>query len=213
MPVLPTQPAIGGSEAASKVRSCSMAEIEVFRTYPAPKTSWRRWEIKLDGHVVALIGGAGCKVISAEPGHHDLSVKQGGHETQMLSIEVTNGRTALVLVGIGVGGADGVGAKECLVVDDLPRGAIPIHTPGDNTQTFAQGRRKNVVALALLLGVDLLLWAIGALAVEKGISGHEPFRIVIGLMMFAVATWFAFKIWPGIRIGLSVVLAFGRLAD
>jgi hypothetical protein len=190
-----------------------MAEIEVFRTYPAPKTSWRRWEIKLDGHVVALIGGAGCKVISAEPGHHDLSVKQGGHETQMLSIEVTNGRTALVLVGIGVGGADGVGAKECLVVDDLPRGAIPIHTPGDNTQTFAQGRRKNVVALALLLGVDLLLWAIGALAVEKGISGHEPFRIVIGLMMFAVATWFAFKIWPGIRIGLSVVLAFGRLAD
>jgi hypothetical protein len=177
-----------------------MARIEVFRTYPAPKTSWRRWEIKLDGHVVALIGGAGCKVITAEPGRHDLSVKHGGHESQRLSIEVANGRTTMVLVGMGVSGTDGLGAKECFVVDDLPRGAVPIHAPGGDTQTFAQGRRKAIAALSFVVGVDLLLWVIGAVAVANGLSGHEPFRIVIGVVVFAVATWFAFKIWPGVRL-------------
>src|ERR1700722_12081981 len=135
-----------------------MSDIEVFRTYPAPKMSWKQWDIKLDGHVLARIGGAGSRVVSAEPGRHDLSVKHHGDESRNLSVMVTEDRQAMVLVGMGIEGAGGLGAKECDKVDDLPRGAIPIHAPGGNTQTLAQGRAKAVAGLAVTIGIDGFLW-------------------------------------------------------
>jgi hypothetical protein len=170
-----------------------MSDIEVFRTYPAPNTSWRRWDIKLDGHVVGRIGGAGSKVICAEPGSHDLSVRYGVGERQSLSVTVTDDRATMVLVGMGVGRAGGVGAKECDKLDDLPKGAIPIHAPGGNTQTLAQGRAKAVAGLAVVIGIDLLFWVIGAVAVAKDIWGNDPFRVVIGVGGFA-EEW---KRWAG----------------
>ena len=88
--------------------------------------------------------------------------KYGGGESRVLSINVTDDRATMVLVGTGIDGAGGVGAKECDNIDDLPKGAIPIHAPGGNTQMLAQGRAKAVAGLAVVRGIDLLFWGIGA---------------------------------------------------
>ena len=38
------------------------------------------------------------------------------------------------------------------------------------------------------------------MAVAKGISGNDAFRVVIGVVGLAAATWLAFKIRPGVLL-------------
>jgi hypothetical protein len=182
-----------------------MAAIDVFRTYPAPGSSWRRWRIYIDGAEQGQIGGAGHSRIAVVDGEHEVKVVHGKSESMGLAVNVRSGQLQPVLVGQGVRDAEGfgirrIGIRECTDTSDLPRGAIPLHAPSGNTQIFVQGRTKAVVGLVGAVGIDLILWVLGVVALVLGISGHEPIRIVAGLIPLAIGAWFALKLWPGVRI-------------
>lgn len=140
-----------------------------------------------------------------DDGDHQVKVVHGGLESIGLTVNARSGQLMPILVGLGVRDAEGfgvqrIGIRECTETSDLPRGAIPLHAPRGNTQTFAQGRTKAVVGLIVLGGIDLILWLLGVVAVVRGISGHEPVRIVAGLVSLAIGAWLALKEWPAVRI-------------
>jgi hypothetical protein len=187
-----------------------MATIQIFRTYPAPGTSWRRWPVYLDGALVSRVGGASYRSISAEPGRHEIRVVHGDSESQTLAIDVRSGQPTLILVGLGVRDSEGfgvrrIGIRECTdSPDDLPRGGITIHAPGGSTQTFAQGRRKDVRGLAVLAAVILVCLVTGIDVLVKSLSpGGQSFRLIFGILGLGIGAWLAWKIRLGVKLTIN----------
>jgi hypothetical protein len=187
-----------------------MATILIFRTYPAPGTSWRRWPVYLDGTVVTHVGGAGYRSISAEPGKHEIRVTHGDSESQTLAISVRSDQKTLVLAGLGVRDSEGfgvrrIGIRECTdSPDDLPHGAIPIHAPSGNTQTFAQGRRKDARGLAVFLAFILFFLGTGIDVVVDSLSpGGQSFRLIFGILGIGIGAWLVWKIRLGVRLTIN----------
>jgi hypothetical protein len=183
----------------------TVATIALFRTYPAPGSSWKRWQVSLDGKAVDHIGGAGCRLISAEPGHHDIQVSSGGSQSEALSLDLQADQMTMVLVGLGVRDDQGVGRqrigiKECSNATELPLCAIPMHAPGGNDQSFVDGRTKAVVALAVALMLALVFLVLAVLSFAGALSNSDPFRFVAGIVGLVLGLWIGFKMWPGIRI-------------
>ncbi len=182
-----------------------MGAIDLFRTYPAPGSSWRRWQICIDGVKHGHIGGAGHSRIAVDDGEHQLKVVDGESESMSLTVNTRSGQLMPILVGLGVRDAEGfgvrrIGIRECTETSELPRGAIPLHSPSGSTQTFAQGRTKAVVGLVGAAGFDLFLWVLSVAALVRGITGRDPFPIVAGLISLAIGASLAWKLWPGLRI-------------
>jgi len=188
----------------------NMATILLFRTYPAPGTSWRRWRVYLDGTLVGHVGGGGFRSISTEPGKHHIRATDGDSEGQTVAIDVRADQKALVLVGLGVRDSEGVGTRrigirECTdTPHDLPRCGIPIHAPGGRTQTFVQGRRKDARGLAVFFALILFLLGTGIEVVVKSLSpGGQSFRLMFGILSLGIGAWLVWKIRLGVRLTIN----------
>ena len=187
-----------------------MAEIDIFRTYPAPKESWRSCAVRLDGKVVARLGGGGYKKVIASPGKHSISVGKSGFEGENLPIVVVDGVPTQILVGLGISNPNRpisdsnnprrFGIKECSDSDDLPRCAIPLHSPGGLPHTLRQGQVKAVVALLALGGFSLLALLAGVVLMALGVSGGDPFRVVCGLVVTSIPALLCWKLARGVRL-------------
>jgi hypothetical protein len=174
-----------------------MATIEVFRTYPAPKQSWRSYEIRLDGHVVGRIGGAGYKRFSVGEGTHRLSVHHRGEDGPGLVLDAANGHSKWVLVG------ENLSVAECSSVGDLPRCAIPLTDASGQTQSMKAGRSRAVRAGVVLNLVTLGFFLFGAGIVIRSVTERDYFRVMVGAIGIAIGLLLFVKIWPGTRIMLN----------
>jgi len=153
------------------------AQIFVFRSYPAPGQSWRSWTIDLDGKRSCAIGGGGSCVISTSPGVHELRVQSGHLVSESLTIDATERQPIAVLAkGVPVQQDAQIVAITMTVVqsmEGLPRSCVPLFAPGGRTQSLAEGRRRAVLAGAILAVFSLVLIGAGiaALAVIRRQSG------------------------------------------
>jgi hypothetical protein len=182
-----------------------MAAIDLFRTYPAPGSSWRRWVIYIDGAEHGHIGGAGHRRIAVDDGEHQIRVTHGGSESVSLAINARSGVSIPVLVGLGIRDAEGfgvkrIGIKVCAETSDLPRCGVPLHTPGGNKQTFVQGRTEAVVGLVFAGAIALFFSVAGVLALVKGFSSSQHASVVGGLAGVFVGVFVAIKFRPGVRL-------------
>lgn len=183
----------------------TMAAIDLFRTYPAPGSSWRRWRIDIDGAAHSHIGGAGHRRIAVEDGEHRIKVTPVGSESVTLTVNTRSGESISVLVGLGVRDAEGfgvrrVGIKVCVDTSDLPRCGVPLHSPRGNRQTYAQGRTKAVLGLVCAGALALCLLVGGVAAVVNDFTPHQHSRVFGGLIGFLTGTFVVYKFWPGVRL-------------
>jgi hypothetical protein len=182
-----------------------MAVIDLFRTYPAPGSSWRRWAIQIDGAESGHIGGAGHRRISVDDGEHQIKVTHAGSESVSLAVNVRSEEPIRILVGLGVRDAEGFGVKRigialCADTSDLPRCAVPLHGPRGNEQTLVQGRTKAIAALVFVGAIALFLLVGGVAAVVNGFTPHQHSRVLGGLVGLGVGAFVVYKFWPGVRL-------------
>jgi len=172
-----------------------MAVIEIFRTIPGPKQSWRPLTVRIDDSHRVRIPGAGVETVDVEVGTHRLSVDAADHVAQSIEVTVDADRTTQVLVGPGAGGISTdrhrVDIKECSNKEDLPRCLIPLHNPEGLPQTLTQGRNKAWLAFALMLGAGLFLIALGVFFL---FDAELAYQYLIGLVVLAVGTWIVWKL-------------------
>jgi hypothetical protein len=128
---------IDGSESLA-YDQVPMAVIEIFRTIPGPKQSWRPLTVDIDHSHRVRIPGAGFETVDVEVGNHRIGV---GGDSQSIEVNVVADRPTQVLVGPGAGGASAdqprLDIKECTDKKDLPRCLIPLNNPGGLRQTLA----------------------------------------------------------------------------
>jgi hypothetical protein len=172
-----------------------MAVIEIFRTIPGPKQSWRPLTLRIDDSHRVRIPGAGFEAVDVEVGMHHLSVDGVSHADQSIDVNVVGDRPTQVLVGPGAGGTSAdrhrVDIKECSVKEDLPRCLIPLHDPGGLPQTLTQGRKRAWLAFALLLGTGVFLCALGAFFLA---NAKVAFQYLAGFVILAIGAWIVWKL-------------------
>jgi len=172
-----------------------MAAIEIFRTIPGPKQSWRPLTVHIDDSRRVRIRGAGFETVDAEAGPHHLSVYGADHVRQSIEVHVAANRPTQVLVGPGAGGISTdrhrVDIKECSDKEDLPRCLIPLHNPGGLPQTLAQGRNKAWLAFLMMLGTGLFLVALGVLFL---FDAKFAVQYLFGLVILGIGAWIVWRL-------------------
>ena len=172
-----------------------MAVIEIFRTIPGPKQSWRPLTVVIDDSHRVRIPGAGFKTLKVGVGRHRMSVGGTGHTAQSIEVNVVADRTTQVLVGPGAGGVSSdqhrIDIKECTDKRDLPRCLIPLNNPGGLPQTLAQGRNKAWLAFLMMLGTGLFLIALGVLFL---FDAKLAVQYLFGLVILAIGAWIVWRL-------------------
>jgi len=172
-----------------------MAAIEIFRTIPGPKQSWRAWTVAIDDSHRVRIPGAGFETVEVEVGKHRMNVGGTGQKGQSIEVNVVVDRPTQVLVGPGAGGISAdrhrVDIMECTDKKDLPRCLIPLNDPGGLPQTLAQGRNKAWLAFALMLGTGLFLIALGVFFLA---DAKLAYQYLSGLVLMTMGAWIVWKL-------------------
>ena len=172
-----------------------MAVIEIFRTIPGPKQSWRPLTVRIDDSRRAHVPGAGYVPIEVGLGTHRLGIDGTLHPGQSIDVTVVGDRPTQVLVGPGAGGisADGhrVDIRECSDREELPRCLIPLHDPGGLPQTLTRGRNKAWLAFVLMLGTGLSLCVLGTYFLT---NAKVVVQYPAGFVIMAIGAWIVWKL-------------------
>ena len=172
-----------------------MAAIEIFRTIPGPKQSWRPLTVRIDDSRRVRIPGAGFESVAVEVGTHRVSIDGVDHVVQSVEVRVSADRPTQVLVGPGAGGISTdrhrVDIKESSDKEELPHCLIPLHNPGGLPQTLAQGRNKAWLAFALMLGTGLCLIALGVFFL---LDAKLAYQYLSGLVIVGIGAWIVWKL-------------------
>ena len=172
-----------------------MAVIEIFRTIPGPKQTWRRLTVVIDDAHRVRIPGAGFETVDVDVGRHRMRVGGTRHEGQRIEVDVVADRPTQVLVGPGAGGASAdqhrVDIKECTDRNELPRCLIPLDDPGGLPQTLAQGRNKAWVAFGLMLLVGVGLVGVGIVFLEMA---RVAVQSLLAVILFAIGAWIVWRL-------------------
>jgi len=176
----------------------------VFRTYPAPKQSWRAWKVSLDNRHHHKLRAAGFVIIPVAPGKHNVSVRTRSGRTKSLEVNATDGRTTWILAGDRPASTDlwnedlgGPFVRCCTSREALPRSSIPLTSPSGRRQSLRVGRRNAKLALSLLVLVNLAIVAGAILLFALGTSGGHA---IGGFILLVVAAFLAWKLRPGFRL-------------
>ena len=179
-----------------------MAVIEIFRTIPGPKQSWRPLTVVIDDSHRVRIPGAGFETVDVDVGTHRMSVTGAEYASQGIEVDVVADRPTQVLVGPGAGGASAdrhrVDIKECTDKNDLPRCLIPLNNPGGLPQTLTQGRNKAWLAFSLMLSVGFGLVGIGTVFLVLASVAVQTLSAVILVVIGAWIVWKLRIVWRSI---------------
>lgn len=172
-----------------------MAVVDVFRSYPRPGASWRRWTVWIDGDVAGKLGGAGVLEFQcADREAHQLYLERGSKQrTNVMTLRPTDGQHIFVYATTASDEGDELVLKMVSDAEQLPKSCIPNYSPSGEKQEYEIGLRHAYLGTAVIMAVSIgMLMACIGIVIDIAVGGRVAL-VLPALLLAAFGGWLAVK--------------------